>query len=353
MAIDRYGTRKLSRKADMKNSPIAFHTVLFLVSLLGGCRSTPVPPAPGPVPYETGEPDRTDAAPSPSEPVVSETSPLEVPASTPPLKRIFPESLLNAPEKDSAPPALKYDTVLAARTTQTGNHGGWLYRQNRQKQIVGFEFSNRGGNRVLPPRHDIARNLLYARDFQFSFDDRARQDVYLMISDWVASRDKQFRLSELMNSILLFFPRNYLPAVAPGGERNIVTLPTGEEVEFDAETHEIIGGVFSENPVDLNPDRIARRFPGISYLGKGVMVRTNARGKDPRLAGTAIITTGSPAPDCHPDSGCNRCEVPARELWAQNGAARFRFSKDDDFHRYLLSRCGFGLPAVVTAQQTQ
>jgi len=80
--------------------------------------------------------------------------------------------------------------------------------------------------------------------FQFRFDDRARQDIQLFISDWAPSRDKQFRLSELMNSVLHFFPRNYLPAILASDARYVVTLPTGEQVEFDAKTREILGAYF-------------------------------------------------------------------------------------------------------------
>jgi hypothetical protein len=147
-----------------------------------------------------------------------------------------------------------------------------------------------------------------------------------------------------MNSVMLFFPRNYLPAVVTAGDRNIVTLPTGEEVEFNAHTHEVSGGVFWEAPVDLNPDKSLRQFPEIRYTGSGVMVRADARGLDPRLGTVATVTTGSPPPDCVQGKACNQCEVPAREIWAQSGAARFRFAQDQDFHNYLLSRCAFGLP---------
>jgi hypothetical protein len=260
----------------------------------------------------------------------------------------LPESILSTPQKESVAPAIKYDTVLIKRSALIAAHSGWQYRNNRQSQIVGFEFSNRGGNRILPPRHDISKDQLYTRDFQFRFDDRARQDVHLSITDWVPSRNKQFRLSELMNSVMLFFPRNYLPALVNVGDRNILTLPTGEEVEFNAATHEVTGGVFFEQAVDLNPDKSARKFPDIRYIGKGVMVRADARGSDPRLGTLATITTGSPASDCFHGKGCNQCEVPAKELWAQSGAARFKFARDQDFHQYLLSRCEFGLPMNKT-----
>jgi hypothetical protein len=341
----------------MKPARPRLPVVLFLmVALMGSCRTGTVsqtPPGSEQTPeiadLESSHPVTDEPA---SEPAIT---PAKIPPVTPsPPLRQLPESLLSAPEKESVAPAIQYDTVLTKRSVQTAAHSGWQYRNNRQRQLVGFEFSNTGGNRILPHRRDISKNQLYSRDFQFRFDDRARQDVHLSVTDWVASRDKQFRLSELMNSVMLFFPRNYLPAVVTMGDRNIVTLPTGEEVEFNAHTHEVSGGVFSEAPVDVNPDKSLRQFPAIRYTGSGVMVRADARGSDPRLGYVATVTTGSPRPDCVQGEACNRCEVPAKEIWAQNGAARFRFAHDQDFHNYLLSRCAFGVPmktaSVVTSR---
>jgi hypothetical protein len=263
-------------------------------------------------------------------------------APPPPPRPSFPESVLSAPETALASAKVKYDTVVLSRSLETPVSSGWQYRIDREKKIIGFEFSNRGGNAILPERYDIEKNRLFTRDFQFHFQDRARQDIHLLLADWAPSRDRQFRLSELMNSIMLFFPRNYLPAIAHSGERYVVTLPTGEEVEFDALTRQVLGGVFTEAPVDLHPDKTARKFPGVNYIGKGVMIRANARGTDPRLGTMATITAGSPASNCE-GTGCNRCQVSSKELWEQNGAVRFKFSTDEEFDRYLSVRCGFGL----------
>jgi hypothetical protein len=331
-------------EASMKTAKSHQIIVLFLmVALVVSCRTGTVPQAPPSSEQtpQTGSLEAPHATPDESAP----EPPIPPAAIVPPAPlRLLPESVLSAPERESVAPAIKYDTVLTKRSVQIAAHSGWQYRNNRQSQIVGFEFSNSGGNRILPHRRDISKNQLYTRDFQFRFDDRARQDVHLSVSDWVASRDKQFRLSELMNSVVLFFPRNYLPAVVTVGDRNIVTLPTGEEVEFNAHTHEVSGGVFSEAAVDLNPDKRLRQYPAIHYTGKGVMVRADARGSDPRLGAVATVTTGSPSPECVQGRACSQCEVPAKEVWAQTGAARFRFAQDEDFHRYLLSRCAFGLP---------
>ena len=291
----------------------------------------------------------TDAArESPGDEIKSEPQEIakvpELPAR--PQREDLPESVLALPERDLASPQIRYDTVLLARSSEPALNTGWQYRINRQKQIVGFEFSNRGGNAILPYRYDIEKNLFFTRDFQFRFEDRARQDIYLELTDWVPSRDRQFRLSELMSSVVHFFPRNNLPAIVSLVGRYIVTLPTGEEVEFDAKTREVVGGVFSEAPVDLNPNKAARKFAGIDYTGKGVVVRANSRGADPRIGTMASITTGSPPANCEKGMGCNQCQVPSRELWEQKGAVRFKFSTDQEFDRYLLARCGFGLPTI-------
>jgi hypothetical protein len=282
------------------------------------------------------------------QPTATEQEPRKVPELSSPTE-ILPESVLGVPEKGLAAPETKYDTVLRVRVSDAPLNSGWEYRTNPQGKVVGFEFSNRGGNRILPHRYDIEQALFFTRDFQFRFDDRARQDIHLFVSDWSASRDKQFRLSELMNSVMLFFPRKYLPAIARSNGRAIVTLPTGEKVEFDTQTYEILGGVFTEAPVDLNPDKAAREFAGIDYIGKGILIRANARGTDPRLGTTATVTTGSSDERCE-GTGCkNRCQVPSKELWDQNqnGGVRFKFSTDEEFEQYLMSRCGFGLPKNI------
>jgi hypothetical protein len=346
----RLTARLLPGKHKMVGRRIQKHTflLLLLAALHSSCRTGPV----APTPQRASEAEKAKPNGKAAAPIESESTKIDQERSKDPKPSIaakpaerLPESIIGAPGKELASPKIAYDTVMMERATHASIHAGWQYRKDRQSQIVGFEFSNRGGNRILPPRYDIEKNLLFTRDFQFRFDDRARQDIQLFISDWGPSRDKQFRLSELMNSVLHFFPRNYLPAILGSDARYVVTLPTGEQVEFDAKTREILGGAFSETAVDLNPDRAARKFPGVNYVGKGVVVRANARGTDPRIGNTATITTGTPAPDCDKGAACNQCQVPSKELWHQNGAVRFKFSTDQEFDRYLLSRCGFGIPS--------
>jgi hypothetical protein len=323
------------------------HSLLVALTLLQSCSKTPAPHPPS-------ASDINDAATQPSEPdgnSLAQPAPgkTATPPTTAPAKpappEVLPESVVSPPEANVLTNGLKYDTVIAQRPSRVSGGAGWQYRKNSRGQIVGFEFSNRGGNRILPERHDIARNRHFSRDFQFRFDDRARQDIHFGVTDWVASRDKQFRLSELMNSVWLFFPRRFVPAIAAVGASSVVTLPTGEKVEFDARTNEIVSGVFAEAPVSLTTPR----FPAVEYFGEGIAVRADARGRDPRIATVATVTTGSRNADCAVGQQCNQCQVPAQDLWEQTGAARFKFSTDQEFDRYLRARCGFGLPQATGA----
>jgi hypothetical protein len=320
--------------------------LLASLSFQQGCRTSPTPVTPT---QKQAGAEKTESSGKENIPTGSELTKAEPQDSKKPEiviieKPRLPESILSAPDKELASPKLNYDTVVLARAPETTSHTGWQYRKNRQGQVVGFEFSNRGGNRILPQRYDATKNLFFTRDFQFHFDDRARQDMYLFLSDWAPSQDKQFRLSEIMNSIMLFFPRHYLPAIHSSGTRYIITLPTGEQVEFHATTREVLSGVFAETGVDLNPDKRARKFPGIDYLGKGLVVRADSRGTDPRIRNRATISTKAPLTNCEKGAGCGQCQVPSQELWRQDGPVRFKFSTDQEFDRYLLSRCGFGIP---------
>jgi hypothetical protein len=340
--------REKSSDCVMKNT-LGVTARIFIVCVLlalttPACRAPVSPPSPAEQALESQKLEPPAPPAENAKPPLPDAPAVKSPKET--IARHWPESRIAAPEKDLAPRRIEYNTVLNVRPAEPAQNSSWRYRVTRQGQLVGFEFTNRGGNRILPPRRDPVKNQFFARDFQFRFDERARQDIYLMVSDWVPSRDRVFRLSGLMNSLMLFFPRAFLPAIVNWQNRNIVTLPTGEEVEFDAATHEVVAGVFSEAPVDLNPDRASRKFPAFGYLGKGVTIRADGRGVDPRIGTTSLITTATPSQNCDKGIFCSQCEVPAKELWEQTGAVRFKFATDVDFDRFLLARCGFGLPRV-------
>lgn len=182
-----------------------------------------------------------------------------------------------------------------------------------------FKFSNYGPNSVVPVAGETN-----SRDWQFSFEGHARQDIYFSITD-----SHSGRVSQLRESYFMIFPRTTVPTIRVEGNKQIVTLPNGETVTYDVRSKQIIGGVLSENgSVGAQPARV-------SYGGNGVMLRVDAVGKDPRIGTTATITKQG-----------KTCRVPASKLWPNQSASsamHFKYFSDADFDAFLKQTCGFGM----------
>lgn len=240
--------------------------------------------------------------------------------------KIDSNELLVAPDKDESSDSIPFTYFVPAKD------GGWYYQFDKDlEKIVGLEISNVGINEIIPFKSKSWSGP--NRDFHFFFNNRARQDIYLLITDVVSKNPK-----EHLESLFMFFPRTYLPTMSAEDNNNKdkkikMTLPTGEEVYFNLSTHEIIDGALEEyGMIDLNIDKSLQNFPRVRYNGKGVMIRVNKRGDDPRHDEMAVISKRS-----------LKCRVQTKDLWAQTGQFRFRFARDDDFDFYLKRRCGFGI----------
>lgn len=207
---------------------------------------------------------------------------------------------------------------------------------------VGFSVFNGGANPIIPRKAGIGTGP--DREYSFEFPQRARQDIHFAVTDTPTEK-----LSERMESYFYVFPRKLVPSIQQidEGKRLQVTLPTGETVVFDSATKEVAGGVLKENaPIDLGPDRFKRKFADVSYTGKGVMIRVDKRGADPRLGTIATITTGSPDPGCK-GAACSTCRVESTKLWEQGGEVHFKFATDSEFDAFLKTNCKFGIPPTL------
>nr|BFD60020.1 hypothetical protein CKG001_21270 [Bdellovibrio sp. CKG001] len=189
-----------------------------------------------------------------------------------------------------------------------------------------FKLFNRGPNRIVPSKAENRDRI-----WTFEYEGGARQDLGFYISDSPNST-----LSHIQETYMMVFPRKTLPHIRVEGNRQIVTLPTGETVTFNAQTREVIGGVMSEDgPITKGGTKLDP--PKVTYRGSGVVVRVDARGDEPRLQknGTATISKQG-----------RTCKVPTKDLWPdqrQSSAAHFKYFSDSDFDTYLKSKCGFGL----------
>ncbi|WP_373997712.1 hypothetical protein [Bdellovibrio bacteriovorus] len=188
-----------------------------------------------------------------------------------------------------------------------------------------FKFYNRGPNKI------VSSGESRMREWSFDFEAGARQSLGFSISDMPNST-----ISQTQESYIVLLPRKTLPHIRVEGNKQIVTLPTGETVTFNTQTKEVIGGVLSETGA-LTSGGKALNPAKISYSGNGVMVRVDRVGEEPRLQrnGTATISKQG-----------RSCKVPVVDLWpdqSSSSSARFKYFSDSDFDAYIKRKCGFGL----------
>ncbi len=163
------------------------------------------------------------------------------------------------------------------------------------------------------------------REWNFSSENSARQDLGLFISDNFNGSEKNKQ-----ESYMMFFPRKSLPATKVVGDNTVVTLPTGETVTFNSQ-NQIVNGAMSEDVMT------AGAAPKVSYRGSGVVLTASKGGAyDPRFGSEPVTIS----------KGNQSCSVSKKELWpdqSKSSGLHFKYARDDEFERFLQKRCGFGL----------
>lgn len=213
--------------------------------------------------------------------------------------------------------ASRNDESSFYRTLYCGSADGTLYVKSRM-------IHNVGPNDIID---NIPDGFEYPnRSWEFVTADNSRRDTWLWISDDPGTG----RTSDFMESAVMLLPRLQRTHIEALGDELLVTLTTGEEVRFHQKYKTITSGIIREEPLDTNPDREARNFARFTYNGDGVILRSNARGADPRLAKfVSVLKSGLPA-----------CRVPASVFWTQEDWPKFRFVRDEDAYVAILTHCG-------------
>jgi hypothetical protein len=193
-------------------------------------------------------------------------------------------------------------------------------------RVVGFDFVNQTFNRINPRTSTVSSK----REMLFSFPERHHQNAHIRITEDAGLTGNLSH--DLLESKIIFIPRKVLPymEITKSGERDIrrVYLPTDESIEIDAVTHEILGGVLVESPMDMNPSRHARRFAGLSYQGKGLMIRVDRRAGTPEHIYTQSFNSNERIKDATITHAGKTCYVNKALLW-QN-------AEDPDLEAYFM-----------------
>ncbi len=213
------------------------------------------------------------------------------------------------------------------------------------------------------------------RDWNAEFAGRSHQG-FLTVTDWPVLEDKDSKSKEVKeryNSTNItmtrysFFPRKVTPAMSKVDGEMVMTLPTGENVVFDAKTRRVKDGAFKET--DRSDNGVGSSFiskngnlrtymkpdTDVSYKGRGVWIETKVTSQKDEFEGSTItIRTGSPT--CK-GTGCSSCVVPTSDVYEKKtGMVKegdrerpwfcewVKFQTDEEFDKYLKSKCKFSLP---------
>ncbi len=209
----------------------------------------------------------------------------------------------------------------------------------RDGEISSFSLSNNGPNSIVP-----TNEYYIARKFDFEFDDRARSEIKMLVTD--SPDDISSRAT---TSIMVFFPRSVLPSIERVGNELHVTLPTKEVIKYNATTKEIIGGVLTEGKMSQSPGSPAKPA-ALKYTGEGVMIRADRSGSnlpygDMEVNGRAtpnnVIATVS-------KKGEKDCKIPSKDIWYtdknySSPMIKPELQSDAGLDSFLKKRCGFSL----------
>ncbi len=219
----------------------------------------------------------------------------------------FDETLVQTPLKESN------EVSLFGRGCISRNQNIWdlcyTISRNNDYTPASFRFKNAGPNPIVTE----ASPGMKGREFDFMFEDMARSDLGLLVWDFPSDNDNESHLK-----MLFFFPRVVLPAIKHHMTNSedilVVTLPTEEEVIFDAKTYEIISGALTESPLKIasNGKAVA---PNVQYSGKGVVIEASAQANWPigvvknptRILSSKNATIKK--------VGYKNCIVPSKDIW--------------------------------------
>lgn len=267
-------------------------------------------------------------------------------STNPQLDELAMLALQSAPEREAIRERHRFDRSF--KSTGVDGLRYYFYEPDRRRAVVGFAFQNTGSPTINPIglQRPGAR-----REYAFFFADRARENIYLEISDDVKlsgrfSHDNMFRE-------IHFFPRRQLPALAVDQVTGLltVTLPTGEAVLIDSDSMELKGGVLQEGPIDFNPSRHLRRNPEVRYRGNYLAITVAQRGEAPRRAN---VWGQSKVAEVHyPANYSKPCQLSPGYIWDQqpkkgdsDPTLRMQHKSDAELFATIERQCGWDLSAL-------
>lgn len=191
-----------------------------------------------------------------------------------------------------------------------------IYDQNQS--LVGFSVTNSGSNEIVESSYKKGQGP--RRIYKWMFAERAIQDNRLEIIEKMTDNEKDER-----RSILMFFPRTYIPSILFGYNTIEVTMSNGERVFFKKDKKTILpkDSIFRE----ITPQEEGE-FANLQYIGESLTLRLDLN--KPYKKSTALIfhkNMDSP------------CFIPAKYLFDFKIRTVFKFHNDEDFYNLVMEAC--------------
>lgn len=218
-------------------------------------------------------------------------------------------------------------------------------KTNQNGDIVAINFENNTKNKINP----MSSANPSSRQFRFEFGERSKTDLALRITENSGVSGKMSH--DLLETTIIFIPRKVVPYVDLDNSKKCqykLVLPTNEFIIFDAITKEIIAGAIKEEAMDMNKSRHKRKFAGMNYEGRGIMIRADRRSGTAEHIYSSKFNQNEKIKEATLTHRGKTCMVKKQLIWKNakdaNKKAIFKYDTDQDFLDLVVNPiCGWDL----------
>jgi hypothetical protein len=225
-------------------------------------------------------------------------------------RKLSPEGKLTYPFTDRLVSHFHYFTEKDKKSYKL------IYDQNQT--MSGFSVTNNGSNEVVESSYKKGKGP--RRIFKWMFAERAIQDNRLEIIEKMTDSEKDER-----RSILMFFPRTYIPSILFGYNTIEVTMSNGERVFFKKDEKTILpkDSIFREVSAQEEGE-----FANLRYIGDSVILRLDLT-KPFKKSVATILHKNMDSP----------CFIKASYLFDFKIRMIFKFHNDEEFYDFVMDTC--------------
>ena len=213
-------------------------------------------------------------------------------------------------------------------------------------KVVGFNLQNETKNAINPRTAAFEST----RTYNFEFPQRHVHNAHISITENSGLTSQMSH--DFLETTLVLLPRKVIPSIEVfqfnGEQFRRITLVTSETIDVKTVSGEIVDGVFKELPMDMTPSRHDRKFVGLEYQGRGIMIRVDRRAGTPEHIYTQSFNRHERIKDATLTHQGKTCYVPKELIWVNaedaDKGVYLRYSSDQEFlDRVVNPRCRWNL----------